>query len=134
MQTCYGFPRPRGDRPQRVDHLVLCMTGSPAHAGIDRPLGGSREPAIGSPAHAGIDPGQPSATSKGPGAGFPRPRGDRPVTGGAWCPLLHGSPAHAGIDPGYRLDLCARRRPGSPAHAGIDPERHGCWFPPPTRG
>ena len=56
------------------------VKGSPAHAGIDRCfVRALRGRCGGSPAHAGID--RTCTVSKWNGCGFPRTRGDRPITG-----------------------------------------------------
>ena len=92
-----------------------CVTGSPAHAGMDRARAGSG----------------------GPRPGLPRPRGDGPSVCGPSLGATTAPPPTRGWT--LPAPVPVRRRPGSPAHAGMDagtPEAqsHHTQAPPPTRG
>ena len=125
--------------------------GSPAGAGIDRPVTpewfprrrgdrpivtGPRVGPWGSPAGAGIDlywpsEGFPRRRGDRPPR-FPRRRGDRPLQADQVGQTRDGSPAGAGIDPRNR-SIKNMALAGSPAGAGIDPARASWsgyrWFP-----
>ena len=95
---------------------------------------------MGFPAHAGMDPLMPARWTGG-SPGFPRPRGDGPVSLGGGAGQLHrGFPAHAGMDPATRASLIRGNGRGFPAHAGMDPRPAtvvnglAAAVSPPTRG
>ena len=111
------FPRPRGDGPAtaaacaRVTRVPPPTRGWPA---ATQRRGGRR---CGSPAHAGM---APHRHLRGRCRhGFPRPRGDGPVSAGAEAanvmvpPPTRGWPSHTAA--------CGSRVRGSPAHAGMAP-------------
>ena len=132
------FPRPRGDgrdvasaevspptrgwtRPCHViGRAAIQRRGFPAHAGMDRPI----YRAWRVPAHAGMDP-------KYLAHGFPRPRGDGPLSA-----YLEGF-AHAGMDALHavrRADGFPRPRGDGPRHRPQSIWPRSCRVSPPTRG
>ena len=114
---CSWFPRTRGDAPalaQGSGHVALV----PPHArGCTGSTTGRSRPAPGSPARAGMHR-WPAAARAGR-AGFPRTRGDAPLSG-LVIGIGHKVPPHArGCTRLLALryvDLC-----GSPARAGMHP-------------
>ena len=112
-----GFPRPRGDGPEKAPTgLWGKMVSPPTRGWTHRRCrqGGAR---CGFPAHAGMDPAHTSTDSTRPG--FPRPRGDGPHTNFAKARAMMVSPPTRGWTDGVRRVV--RRLAGFPAHAGMDP-------------
>ena len=126
------FPRPRGDGPSPVAGIITLSGVSPPTRGwtVTRPL--CPPAALGFPAHAGMD--RSNGANGIRSRGFPRPRGDGPLT---------TSPGFgsAVVSPPTRGWTRLRRDPllpclGFPAHAGMDLSRPLSrltprWFPRP---
>ena len=90
------FPRTRGDGPEDVAPQVKAQRVSPHTRGwtlVGVHLG-ERQP--GFPAHAGMDPAK--AIQKTTDLGFPRTRGDGPVSNAVTASASRVFPAHAGMD------------------------------------
>ena len=100
LQSGLRFPRPRGDGPTMVEHLII------------------RRGRRFLPAHAGMDPR--AAIHWGRVEGFPRPRGDGPLSHAPLDVFADGFPRPRGDGP--RLVVIQHRElaRGFPAHAGMD--------------
>ena len=150
-----GFPRPRGDGPDRDRYRSDGTVVSPPTRGWTVDGASESEAAGGFPAHAGMDP--KSSTASSACRRFPRPRGDGPAYGllldaeravspptRGWTATRvprrrsgDGFPAHAGMDP--RDDIEEVEFVGFPRPRGDGPYYDNPWFPPdlvspPTRG
>ncbi len=115
---CSGLPRSRGDRPQLGSGYYALSAAPPLTRGstlaIERGDGGGE----GSPAHAGID--RPLACERAGVYRLPRSRGDRPGMSFIGCRNLQAPPLTRGST--HSIPTGEAFRLGSPAHAGIDPD------------
>ena len=149
------FPRPRGDGPRSYPFTFTIPVVPPPTRGW--PLSHLSSVSVwpGSPAHAGMAPVYNPVDLAA--YGFPRPRGDGPMTGrdgngasrvppptrgwplsrAARRPKILGSPAHAGMAPRWWLTRLACS--GFPRPRGDGPSINMALLPttlvpPPTRG
>ncbi len=153
--TGSGFPRPRGDGPERLGRRVDRQGVPPPTRGWSVNKSFKARFLLGSPAHAGMVPLTPIVPMKM--ERFPRPRGDGPATPASarflsavppptrgWSRYMGkldmdcvGSPAHAGMVPSCHREFLApkrfpRPRGDGPKNSRVGPG--GLKVPPPTRG
>ena len=127
MPRYTGFPRPRGDGPDRHGRREPCPIGFPAHAGMDRLQRAHRAAACGGfPRPRGDGPMMSTGIVIGAWPRFPRPRGDGPYS--EWLGMANTTSEHRDVSAG-----------GFPAHAGMDPHGGRAMLAmeavsPPTRG
>ena len=112
-----GFPRRRGDGPKKAARKKAARKFPPQARGWTSSIHDRNDRDSVSPAGAGMDP--PRTTTRPPGAGFPRRRGDGPQTGCGAEPASRFPPQARG----WTLDRRLREQdhPVSPAGAGMDP-------------
>ena len=127
-----GFPRPRGDGPQRTTTGCCSATVSPPTRGWTLWQPNQRHCLAGFPAHAGMDPR--TRTPRKRCTRFPRPRGDGPLGHHDLAILAEVSPPTRGWTLGASTPPTAAV--GFPAHAGMDPPPGSApgsciWFPRP---
>ena len=114
---CGRFPRPRGDGPWRLRATPASRAVPPPTRGWSGVKGPPSSTGSGSPAHAGMV--RPLPRRRGGRGGFPRPRGDGPEYPMSNDLLPPVPPPTRGWS-GHRRGGGAHR-PGSPAHAGMVP-------------
>src|SRR6266487_1457821 len=112
-----GFPRPRGDGPVLRSSAATEPEVSPPTWGWSPEEGEETEADKGFPAHAGMVPS--SMISGNISEGFPRPRGDGPVSLSFISSQCAVSPPTRGWS--CHMIVCTLLGDGFPAHAGMVP-------------